>query len=225
MKHELRLSLDIDFETSELQVLPEAAGMDFMYLDQLLDALSRLIHDTLWPSSRQGEFLEYVIRDVHEFGCAIRAEAEAGRWTVAAALIRSLQERSEYALAAAVDSTFPKKYVESINEQIDKNFTASSRQLADIARGVIDRWAKESHGKDGLLEVSIRLNKIGSEILHRAVGLSGEAEEIVKARPGLLRMASGRVQCALANVMLAIKVIGGDDTKAWQEAQSIMTLS
>ena len=47
----------------------------------------------------------------------------------------------------------------------------------------------------------------------------------MKARPGLLKMASGRVQCALVNVMLAIKAIGGNDTEAWQEAQSIVTLS
>ena len=225
MKYELRLSLDIEFETSELPVLPEAAGTDFIYLKQLLDALSRIIHDTPWPASRQGEFIDYVVRDVYEFGCAIRTEAEAGRWTVAMALMRPLQERSEYALAAAVDTTFPKRYIESINEQIDKNFTARSRQLADIARGAIDRWARKSHGQDGLLEVSIRLNKVGSEILHRAIGLSGEAEEIVKVRPGLLTMASGRVQCALVNVMLAIKVIGGNDTEAGQEAQSIVTLS
>ena len=151
MKYELRLSLDIEFETSELQVLPEAAGTYFMYLEQLLDVLSRLIHDTPWPASRQGEFIDYVVRDVYEFGCAIRTEAEAGRWTVAMALIRPLQERSEYALAAAVDTTFPKRYVESINEQIDKNFTARSRQLADIARGAIDRWVRKSHGQDGLL--------------------------------------------------------------------------
>ena len=225
MRHMIRLALEIDFDAPDLEGLPEDAGADFTYLDQLLTVLSTLVDDTPWPESAQGEFLDYVTRDVYEFACAIRMEAAAGRWTVAASLIRPLQERSEYALAAAVDSTFPSRYVESINEQIHKNFSARSRQLADIARGAIDRWAKQSHGKDGLLEVSIRLNKIGSEVLHHGIGLSREAEEIVAARPGLLRMVSGRVQCGIANVMLAIKVVGGNDTEAWRKALAVVTLT
>ena len=210
MKHTIRFSVEIDFDTPSLRVLPEDAGADFRYLDQLLDALSQLVRDTPWPGSVQGEFLDYVTRDVYEFACAIRMEAAAGRWTAAMSLIRPLQERSEYALAAAIDSSFRDTYVEYINTQIDTNFTASSRKrpLVQIARGAINRWAKESHGKDGLLETSITLNKIGSEILHHGIGFSGEAEEIVQARPWLLRMASGRVQCGMANVMLAIKVMG-----------------
>ena len=105
--------------------------------------------------------------------------------------------------------------MESINEQTDANFTARSRRLADITRGAIDRWAKESHAKDGLLEVSIRLNKIGSEILHRAIGLSGEAEEIVEVRRGLLKMASGRVQCALVKVVDFVKSAGAMVGWSW----------
>ena len=173
----------------------------------------------------QGEFLDYVTRDVYEFACAIRMEAAAGRWMVATSLIRPLQERSEYALAAAIDSSFRDRFVEYINTQIDKKFTGRSRQLVQIARGAIDRWATESHGKDGLLETSITLNRIGSEILHHGIGLSREAEEIVEARPWLLKMASGRVQCGMANVMLAIKVMGGNDTDAWRRALAIVTLA
>ena len=89
----------------------------------------------------------------------------------------------------------------------------------------IDLWATESHGMDGLLETSITLNRIGSEVLHHGIGLSREAEEIVEVRPGLLRMASGRVQCGMANVMLAIKVMGGNDTEAWRRALAIVTLA
>ena len=227
MKHTIRFSVEIDFDTPSLRVLPEDAGADFRYLDQLLDALSQLVRDTPWPGSVQGEFLDYVTRDVYEFACAIRMEAAAGRWTAAMSLIRPLQERSEYALAAAIDSSFRDTYVEYINTQIDTKFTASSRKrpLVQIARGAINRWAKESHGKDGLLETSITLNKIGSEILHHGIGFSGEAEEIVQARPWLLRMASGRVQCGMAKVMLAIKVMGGNDTDAWRRASAIVTLA
>ena len=94
MKHTIRFSLEIDFDTPNLPVLPEDAGADFRYLDQLLDALSQLVCDTPWPGSDQGEFLDYVARDVYEFACAIRMEAAAGRWTVATSLIRPLQERS-----------------------------------------------------------------------------------------------------------------------------------
>ena len=212
MKHTIRFSLEIDFDAPSLRVLPEDAGADFRYLDQLLDALSQLVRDTPWPGSAQGEFLDYVARDVYEFACAIRMKAAAGRWTAAMSLIRPLQERSEYALAAAVDSGFRAGYIEYMNTQIDEKFTGRSRQrsLVETARGAINRWAKKSHGKDGLLETSKTLNKIGSEILHHGIGFSGEAEELVEARPGLLRMASGRVQCGMANVMLAIKVMGAD---------------
>ena len=189
-------------------------------------ALTPIEYRMLVELSVQGEFLDYVTRDVYEFALAIRMEA-ARRWTVASSLIRPLQERSEYALAAAIDSSFRDRYVEYINTQIDKKFTASSRKrpLVQIARGAINRWAKESHGKDGLLETSITLNKIGSDILHHGIGFSGEAKEIVEVRPWLLRMASGRVQCGMANVMLAIKVMGGNDTDAWRRALAIVTLA
>ncbi len=225
MKHTMRFTLEIALGTPDLQALPEDAGADFGYLDQLLKAFSQLVRDTPWAASAKGEFLDYVTRDVYEFACAIRMEAAAGRWTVATSLIRPLQERSEYSLAAAIDSSFRDRYVEHINAQIGKKFTGRSRQLVEFARGAIDRWATGSHGKDGLLEASISLNKIGSEVLHHAIGLSGEAEEIMRARPALLRMASGRVQCGMANVMLAIKVMGGHDTEAWRRALAIVTLA
>ena len=221
----MRFTLEIDFDTPNLRVLPEDAGADFRYLDQLLDALSQLVCDTPWPGSDQGEFLDYVARDVYEFACAIRMEAAAGRWTVATSLLRPLQERSEYALAAAIDSSFRDRYVEHINAQIGKKFTGRSRRLVEFARGAIDRWATGSHGKDGLLEASMTLNKIGSEVLHHAIGFSGEAEDIMRGCPALLRMASGRVQCGMANVMLAIKVMGGHDTEAWRRALAIVTLA
>ena len=225
MKHTIKCSLEIDFDTPSLRVLPEDVGADFRYLDQLLDALSQLVRDTPWPESAQGEFLDYVTRDVYEFACAIRMEAAVGRWTAAMSLIRPLRERSEYALAAAVDSGFRDRYVEYMKTQIDEKFTGRSRQLVETARGAINRWAKKSHGKDGLLETSKTLNKIGSEVLHHGIGFSGEAEEIVEARPWLLKMVSGRVQCGMAYVMLAIKVVGENDTDAWRRASAIVTLA
>ena len=224
MRQTFRFSLEIDFDALGAQALPETAGRDFGYLDRLLEALSQLLHDTTWPESDQGEFLDYVTRDVYEFGYAIRTEAAAGRWTVAASLIRPLQERSEYALATAIDPGFRNKYVEYLDTQISKNFAGRSRQLVQVARGTIDRWAKESEGTDGLLETSISLNKIGSEILHHAIGLSGEAEEIVKARPEILKMLGGRTQCAVAKVLLAIQVIEEHHTKAWRQTAIVIRL-
>ena len=156
MRHMIRLSLEIDFDAPDLEALPTDAGADFRYLDQLLAALFTLVRDTPWPESSQGEFLDYVTRDVYEFASAIRMEAAAGRWTVAASLMRPLQERSEYTLATAIDSSFRDTYIEHINSLIDKKFTGRSkqRQLVQIARGAIGRWSKKYYGKDGLLETS-----------------------------------------------------------------------
>ena len=155
MEYTFRYSIDIDFQSPVLQALSGSSGTDFGYLDETLKAFSQLIHDTSWPRSRQSEFLDYVTRDVYEFSYAIRTEAAAGRWTVATSLVRPLQERAEYALAAAIDATFVEKYVEYVNTQVENKFTGKSRQLVGTARGIINRWAKESHGKDGLIESSI----------------------------------------------------------------------
>ena len=213
-RHDPGLSPEANFATSDRQLLPEASGKDFRYLDQLLDALAALVHDINWPESLQGEFLDYMTRDVYEFGCAIRSEAAAGRWTVATSLMRPLQERAEYALAAAIDPSFVERYVEYMAATIDPNFTRRRNEPVSDARGIMDRWSKENHGDDRLLRASKTLYSIGSQMLHNAFGLSGRAEAIVKIRPGLLEMVSGRVQCAAANVMLAIKVMGKDDTEA-----------
>ena len=134
-----------------------------------------------------------------------RPQPDDGRW-----LRHSLdlsRNDQNMRLRSAIDPGFRNKYVEYLDTQISKNFAGRSRQLVQVARGTIDRWAKESEGTDGLLETSISLNKIGSEILHHAIGLSGEAEEIVKARPEILKMLGGRTQCAVAKVLLAIQVI------------------
>ena len=225
MNQSFRFSLKVDFDALGPPELPELAGTDFEYIDQLLESLRQLLDDTAWPESIQGEFLEYVALDIYEFGCAIRAEAAAGRWTVAASLMRPLQERSEYALASAIDSGFCDKYVEHWDTQIEKKFTAKSRNLVETARGIINRWGKESKGIDGFVSISISLNRIGSEMLHHAVGFSREAVEIAGVRPGILKMLSGRIRGALANVLVATQVIEQNHTEAWSQAHSIVFLS
>ena len=225
MNQSFRLSLKVDFDALGPPELPELSGTDFEYMDQLLESLRQLIDDTVWPKSIQGEFLEYAALDVFEFGCAIRAEAAAGRWTVATSLMRPLQERAEYALAAAIDPEFYDKYVEYMDTQIEKNFTAKSRNLVGIARGTINKWGKESQGMDGFVSISRSLNRIGSEALHHAIGFSREAAEIAEARPGVLKMLSGRIRGALANVLVAAQVIEQNHTRAWAQAYSVVLLS
>ncbi|MCY4435810.1 MAG: hypothetical protein OXE05_00575 [Chloroflexi bacterium] len=214
--------LNIQFPESKLS--PGSASTDFAYIDQLLEALCQLIRATTWPESRQGEFLDYVTRDVHEFGLAIREEAAAGRWTAAASLMRPLQERSEFALAAAIDSEFSAKYIKYMESQIGKSFTGKSRNLVESARGTIRRWEVGSNGKDCLLQISVDLNKIGSELLHNGIGLSRESEEIVRARSGLFKVMSGRVHLGVVNVLLAIKVLGRNNTKAWHKALGTVSI-
>ena len=223
MKYTFQYSFEVDFHSPDLRALPEIAGSDFVYLDQLLEALSQLVSDTTWPDSYQGEFLEYVARDVYEFSHAIRTEAAKERWSVVAALMRPLQERSEYTLAAAVDSRFPKRYRKFLDSHTDKGFTDRTRNMDSEARGTIDRWAK-CHGQDGLLATSKSLNQFGSLLLHHGIGLSGVSANNVGVRRGLLKMASGRVQCAMANVLLATRVMGVADTEAWRRATVIVTL-
>lgn len=222
MNQSLRLSLQVDVAALDPPGPPERSGTDFGYMDQLLESLRRLLDDTVWPESTQGEFIEYAALDVYEFGCAIRAEAEAGRWTVAASLMRPLQERAEYAIAAAIDPGFYDKYVEYMDTQIEKKFTARSRNLVGTARGIIHRWAKESEGVDGYVSISIPLNRVGSEALHHAVGFSREAAEIAEARPGILKMLTGRIQGALANVLLVAQIIEQNHTSAWAQAYNVV---
>ena len=110
-----------------------------------------------------------------------------------------------------------------MENQARENFAGRSRQLVETARGTINRWAKESKGVDGSLETSKFLNKIGSEILHHYIGLSGEEEEIANIRPKVLKMLGGRIQIAVVNILLAIQIIGEDDTDAWRRAASIVS--
>ena len=202
---------------------PESASSDFIYIDQLLEALSQLIGATTWPESRQGEFLDYVTRDVFEFGLAIREEAVAGRWTVAASLMRPLQERSEFVLAAAIDSEFPNKFIEYLELQIEDSFTGRPRKLVELARGKIRQWEKTIAKEDVLFKASKDLHSIGSEVQHHAIGLSRESEEVLNARPGLLKMMSGSVHIAVLNVVTATREIERNNTKAWLQASAIVS--
>ena len=198
---------------------------DFKHLDEMLNAFSQLLNDTSWPESNHGCFLDYMVGDVYETSYAIREEAAAGRWTVALLLMRPLQERVEYALAAAIDASFEETYMKHIKTQIEKQFSGKSRQLDGLARGIINKWEKAADGMTDLLEHGKAFRKTGSEVLYHGMGFSREHEELVKARPAMLETLTGRVQLAIINVLAAIKIVGEDDTKAWRECQNIVSPS
>ena len=217
-----RLSLEVELHAAVADVLAEKADTDLSQLRELLDAYSGLIDATVWPQSEQGEFLEFVTQDIGEFSTAMYAEASAGRWNTAVALIRPLQERSEYALAAAIDSEFFATYRKRMSRQIETGFNERSRLLVEEARGIVNRWVTMSTGTDGLLKTSKDLNRIGSELLHHGIGLSRVTADNDELRRGLVIMTHGRAQLALANVLLAIEIVGAADTVAWRAARQVL---
>ncbi len=225
MKYTVQFSLDIDFNAPALQALAETAGTNLDYLDQLIDVLSQVVSGTPWPESHQGEFLAFVTRDVCEFSSAISMEIKSGRWTVVGSLLRPLQERSEYVLAAAVDSGFSNKYLEHLNSRIDGKFADKPRGMVEYARGTIHRWMTNAKGQEELLQTSLYLNKLGSELLHHGIDLTEASMENEEVHRALLTMACGRVQLATLNVLLAAKVVGAEDTEAWRLASVIATRS
>ena len=222
MKETFRLSIEVELRSAASDALAGHSNTDLDQLRKVLGAYARVIEDTVWPESEQGAFLEFVAQDVHEFSAAIRAEAEAGRWNIAIALLRPLQERSEYVLAAAVDQGFYERYRSRMGRQIETGLKDGSRLLAEDARGTIDRWVRRSKNTEGLLATGRGLNRVASELLHHGVGLSRVSAANDALRQGLASMAYGRVQAALAYVLWAIEIVGAADTAAWRAARQTL---
>ena len=222
MKQTFRLSLEVELQSAATDALAGRPDTDLGQLHAVLEAYSKVVGATVWQESEQGEFLEYVTQDIGEFITATAAEADAGRWSVAVALIRPLQERSEYALAAAIAPAFVATYRTRLDRLIESGFEGRSRLLVEEARGIINRWAVTSKGADGLLETSRTLNRIGSEVLHHGIGLSRVATDNDEVRRGLVTMTYGRAPLSLANTLLAIQVIDAADTAAWRAARRVL---
>ena len=222
MNYTLQISLKIDYDSDALQALSKAVDSDVRYLDKLLDTLPQLISETTWPESQQGEFLAFVVRDVHEFGCALRAEIQTQRWSVVGSLMRPLQERSEYILAGAIDAGFRHEFLGHLCTRVEENFAGKHRGLIESARGIIRRWEMEIRGLDELLKISLDLNKLGSELLHHGIGLTEASSQNSDVSRGLLIMACGRVKLALSNVLLALQLVGAHNTEAWQRASVVV---
>lgn len=218
MQQTFRLTLEVKLQSAATDVLAGRPGTDLGQLRAVLEAYSGVVEATVWPASAQGEFLEHVTQDIGEFITAMSAEAGAGRWSVGAALIRPLQERSECALAAAIDPAFVANY----RTRLESGLEGRRRLLVEDARGIINRWDPSSEGTDSLLETSKTLNSIGSEVLHHGIGLSRVAADNDEVRRGLVTMIHGRAQLALVNVLLAIQVVDAADTAAWSTARRLL---
>ena len=190
-------------------------------IDLYISVLSELTSSTTWPQDLQGEFLSQVAQDILEFCHAIRHEVQSNRWTVAACLMRPLYERAQYLLAGAIKPAFHEEYMTYLERQSKGDFNLKSRPLLQIARGIIDRWG-QAQGVEGHIESSVRLNKIASEVLHYILGLSNDA---VTIRPQVLQMLTGRVQLALADVILTLQALGQNKTATWVNATRVVGLT
>lgn len=220
MKQTFRLWLEVQLRSAATQASAGDSSTDLNNLRGVVEACSRVVEETAWPESEQGEFLEFVAQDVGEFSAAMYAEATSGRWNVAVALARPLQERSEYAVAAAIDPEFFATYRRRADQQIESGFNARSRGLVEEARGIIDRWAT-SRGADGFIKISTRLNRTGSELLHHGIGLSQVSADD-EFRLGLATVTHSQARQALANVLLAIQIVDAADTVAWDAARHVL---
>ena len=222
-----------------MQMVPEAADEDFWYVDRLLKALSRLISETAWSESDQGQFVRLMTGDVFEFASTIRAEAQADRWTVSVVLIRPMQERSIYALAAAIEPQFSNEYeanlrkeMKEMEERLANKATGKgkkkrkrkggSRLMVQRARGIIDHWAKESRGRDDFLQESIYLYQLVSRIQHHHTGWSQQVQMSRRDRIEVISTIRHSLEEALAGAVNAVEVMGADGTRAWHRAHSLV---
>ena len=199
--------------------VPKTAGNNFRYFDRLLQTFSTLIDDTTWPDPDAAELVRHLIDDTHELSSAMRAEAEAERWTTAVLLIRPLLERSQYALAAAIKPEFGAAYLTYLREEFAEK--SKQRGLVERARGINARWA-EARGDAGFLQESISQYGLASDIQHHALGWSQRAKVDREARRAALSILCHCVKEALAGPVLAIEVMEANDTLAWRRARSVV---
>ncbi len=231
MKQTLRLSPKVEVRSAAADALTGRADPDLDQLRELQEAYSSVLDETVWPESDQGEFLEYVTQTVQEFITAIQAQAEAGRLTVVMALLRPLQERSEYALAAAIAPEFSRNCLSRMAHETETGPKGRSGPLVQEVRGIINRLetsrgedeaVSSSAGTEDLLQLGRNLYGIGSGFQHLSIGLSRLAADNDELLRGLVGMACGRVQIALRQVLKATQIAGVDDTAAWHAANRLV---
>ena len=222
MDEVVRTSHELELGGETRQSEAEVANAGFGVLDDHLAALQNLIAEATWPDGMQGEFLQLIARDALEFAMAIRSEAGAGRWTAAVSNQRSLHERCDYLLAAAIDPGFWDMYCKRMKKRVASRFQENLRLLSNEARGIINRWESDQVGTSGFLEVRRALNATSSEMLHHAIGVSWNASQDEEFRQGVLLAIRQTIRCACASLLLALDIIGESDTEEWRRLQTLV---
>lgn len=197
--------------------------LDSEYVDELLECLSGVVEAAGWPDSDQGEFLDWIVRDVYELASAVCSELRAERFVSAVALARSLHERYAYALAAARDSEFFVRYLEHLNNQRRKGFVGRGRSMMQTARDVTFR---SPEGADDIYEYIAEIYSrtdalrygFGSEAMHNLIGLSRNDDFTIVLHSGYERFLISQVLQALVHVVCAVHLLGQHETAAWRRA-------
>ena len=192
--------------------MSEAGRDEFVHLDRLVETLFALASDATWPEAEHGEFLGFLARDLLEYATAIQSEVRAERWTTALTLGRSLYERQEYLLAAAIDPSFWDAYQERMQERIDSDYRGKSRLLSEMARGVINRWENQRAGTRHLLDSSLRVHATSSELLHHSIGVSWLASQDDELRARSLANVESTVRGSCVAFLVALEIVGNNDT-------------
>ena len=197
--------------------------LDSEYVDEMLDCFAGVVEAAGWPESDQGEFLDWIVRDVYELSSAVCSELRADRFVSAVALARSLHERYTYASAAARDSEFFVRYLEHLMKQRKRGFVGRGKSMVQPARDVI---FDPLEGADDVHEYLMKIYKrkdvslygLGSEAMHNLIGLSRKDDLMVALRSGYERFLISQVLQALVHVVVAIHRIGQPETEAWRRA-------
>lgn len=196
---------------------------EFENLDRQVETISSLRSEATWPEGEQGEFLGFLAGDLVEFAIAIQCEARAERWTTALALGRSMHERQEYLLAAAIDAGFWDAYKSRMQKRIADDYRGKSRLLSELARGVIRRWENERHGTQHLLELGLRVHATSSELLHHAIGVSWLAAQDAQHRALFLANVETALREACSVFLLALEVIGDSGREIHRRTWTLVT--
>lgn len=203
----------------------QAKPDEFESLDRLVEAVSVLESEATWPEGEQGEFLGFLAGDLVEFAIAMQCEARAERWTTALALGRSLHERREYLLAAAIDAGFWDAYKLRMQKRIADDYRGKSRLLSELARGVIHRWENERHGAQHLIDLGLRVHATSSELLHHAIGVSWLADRDDQHRALSLANVETTMRGACAVFLLALEVVGDSGREIHRRAWALVSAS
>ena len=216
--------LELGRETRQSEA--EVANAGFGDLDDQLAALQGLLAAVGWPTGIQGEFLDLIARDALEFALMIRSEAGAGRWTAAVSNQRSLHERCDYLLAAAIAPGFwdiyRKRMEKRMEKRIARGFRGKERLLSHEARQIINRWEQGQTGTSGLLELGRGMSATSAELQHHVIGVSWNAARDEEFRQSVLFGTRQTIRGACDSILLALDIIGESNIEEWRRLQTLV---